>query len=128
MSSADVVILLVVVVGALVAMGIALAGGVLNHATAGPRVRPRRLPTLASGLDAPAAATPVVTVAGRSYIVADSHDVMSGETCPWCLRSLDGADRSDVVRCDKPFCRQAAHRRHNLEGGGCGGMCSITGR
>ena len=121
---------------ALLVIGIALAALVAvlamnakNGGTGGPRVRPRALPSL-PGLAAEAqdASEPlIVRVAGRSYQVAEGEGGAGGETCPWCLGSLDGAGPGEVVRCERPFCRQAAHRRHNLEGGGCGGMCSIAG-
>ena len=113
----------------LVAIGLAIAMLITVlalNASGGPRIRVRSLPSLsASAADGQGVTDPlIVRVAGRTYQVADGE---GGETCPWCLGSLDGAEAGDVVRCERAFCRQAAHRRHNLEGGGCGGMCSIAG-
>ena len=124
----DVAALLFVVGIALALLVALLAIGVVRGGGGTPSVRARSLPSL-PGLNTPlpTAGVPlIVTVAGRSYQVTDGSDT-AGETCPWCLGSLDGAPPSEVVRCERPYCRQAAHRRHNLEGGGCGGMCSIAG-
>jgi len=123
------VALLLLAVGIVLALLVALlATGVLNGGGGVPSVRARSLPSL-PGLNAeqPTTGGPlIVTVAGRSYQVTNGNEA-AGETCPWCLGPLDGEPASEVVRCDRPYCRQAAHRRHNLEGGGCGGMCSIAG-
>ena len=120
---------LLLVVGIPLALLVALlATGVLNAGGRVPSVRARSLPSLpGQNAEQPTASGPIiVTVAGRSYQVTDGNET-AGETCPWCLGPLDGEPTSEVVRCDRPYCRQAAHRRHNLEGGGCGGMCSIAG-
>ena len=68
---------------------------------------------------------PQLLVAGRVYQVTEDED-KPPETCPWCLGSLAGEPTSEIVRCDKPYCGRAAHRRHNEEHGGCGGICSIV--
>lgn len=128
MDAYDAGMVLLVVGLALAVLVTLLATGTFKGGGGGPSIRARSLPSL-PGLttEAPVGGVPlIVTVAGRSYQVADP-DETAGETCPWCLGSLDRAEPSEVVRCDRPYCRQAAHRRHNLEGGGCGGMCSIAG-
>lgn len=68
---------------------------------------------------------PQLLVAGRVYQVSEEED-KPPETCPWCLGSLEGEPPEAVVRCDRPYCGRAAHRRHNEEHGGCGGICSIV--
>ena len=128
MNAHEVAALLFVVGIALALLVALLATGVFIRSDVGPSVRARSLPSL-PGLNAEhptAGALLIVTVAGRAYEVTDGSEA-AGETCPWCLGPLDGEPPSEVVRCDRPYCRQAAHRRHNLEGGGCGGMCSIAG-
>ena len=128
MNAHEAAVLLLVVGIALALLVALLATGVLMRGDGSPSVRSRPLPSL-PGLttEQPTAGAPlIVTVAGRSYQVTDGSET-AGETCPWCQGPLDGEPASEVVRCDRPYCRQAAHRRHNLEGGGCGGMCSIAG-
>ena len=115
-----------------IALAVLVAALALNAKRGGagqPIVRPRSLPALpgVTALAQELREPLIVRVAGRSYEVAEGERDAGGETCPWCLGSLDGADPSELVRCERTFCRQAAHRRHNLEGGGCGGMCSIAG-
>lgn len=124
----DAGMVLLVIGIALAALVAVMALNARNGRTAGPAVRPRSLPLLPGLTEAPQPNEPVIVrVAGRSYQVAEGEVAVGGETCPWCLGSLDGAGPGDVVRCERPYCQQAAHRRHNLEGGGCGGMCSIAG-
>jgi hypothetical protein len=95
----------------------------LRSSSSLPRVRSRALPSIVM----PSTETgPVrLVVAGRTYEVADETE-RPPETCPWCLGSLDGVPASEISRCDKPYCGRAAHRRHNEEHGGCGGICSIV--
>ncbi len=122
--------MVLLVIGIALAVLVAvLAVNAKDGGTGAPTVRPRSLPLLPDlAAEAEDVSEPlIVRVAGRSYQVADGEGGADGETCPWCLSSLDGAEPAEVVRCERPFCRQAAHRRHNLEGGGCGGMCSIAG-
>lgn len=96
-----------------------------------PRPRPRPLPTVHSRPRAPERVNtvnihpPQLVVAGRTYQVTEDEDPPP-ETCPWCLGSLDGEPPDEIVRCEQPYCGRAAHRRHNLEHGGCGGICSVV--
>jgi hypothetical protein len=122
--------LLLLIIGiALAVLFAVLAASTFDGGKRRPTLRPRSLPSLPGmAVDTQQASEPmIVLVAGRSYQVTDGDGKMGGETCPWCLGSLDDAGPGEVVRCDRPYCRQPAHRRHNLEGGGCGGMCSIAG-
>lgn len=118
--------MVIVVIGIAIAVLFAVLALNANGGPSGPSIRPRSLPALAAEAQGLGESL-IVRVAGRAYQVTDGDGGVGGETCPWCLGSLDGAAAADVVRCERPFCRQAAHRRHNLEGGGCGGMCSIAG-
>jgi hypothetical protein len=93
-----------------------------------PRIRSRPLPSV-NGQTPVQRSTdgrlPPLIVAGRTYQVVDGPDP-SPETCPWCLGSLDGVPAEEIVHCQQPYCGRAAHRRHNQEFGGCGGVCSVT--
>jgi len=85
--------------------------------SSGPRIRSRKVPSL-SGNNGN-----TIKVAGREYVVVAPQGESGSEPCPWCLGPLLPAD--DIVVCDDPRCRRAAHREHVEEFGGCGGICSI---
>lgn len=93
-----------------------------------PRVRARPLPNVsvqARMRDPVSLHPPQLVVAGRTYDVTEEEDPTPAK-CPWCLGSLDGEPADEIVRCDQPYCGRAAHRRHNQEHGGCGGICSVV--
>jgi hypothetical protein len=116
----------VVLLGVVVAAMLLLAAWGRRRSARAPRIRPRRLPTIARGASANAAST--VTVAGRTYNVAGRGEgaAPGREPCPWCLRSV-GLGDPDAVVCRHPQCRRVAHRRCNKENDGCGGVCAVLG-
>ena len=122
--------LVVLLITALVLIAVWILPRASGHGPSGklPRIRPRPLPSLNGEppIEQAGNGGPVqLIVGGRTYEVTDGPET-SPKTCPWCLGSLDGVPPNEIIHGQKPYCGRAAHRRHNEEHGGCGGVCSVV--